>query len=132
MNKVNFSWWPAGVQYELRPPEAREAYVFTSCCFTALHTKHYTEPMHEVLLKVMPRVPLKWFSILDCGATSGCEVTSEVYKLLLTSIKSSICFYFFQYPVGILAFTKCFLKISLGKHLCFVHKGLCAVLRVSF
>jgi hypothetical protein len=61
--------------------QRQEDYAFPSCCLTALHTKPRRVAMHEVPSEGVPGVPFKWLFIMGSGAISGCEVTSEIYRL---------------------------------------------------
>lgn len=59
MNQTHFFLWPKQDKVMNSDLQRREAYVLSSCRFTALLTKPRNVAMHRALLKLMPGVPLK-------------------------------------------------------------------------
>lgn len=106
--------------------------MYSPAATSALHTKPQSVAMHLELLKRMPGVPLQ--IAFHSGQWSNLWVWSHVWGLqTITDIdKMQHLLPSFQYPVGVLALIKCFLKISFGKLLCFVYKGLSTSFRASF
>ena len=75
----------ARLSYEFRPPAVRGLYThqLPLCC--PLHEASWCGRAQSALKTGASSSPEKWLFILGSEAISGCEVTSEIYKLLLTS-----------------------------------------------